>query len=180
MKNIKNFKRYHPDSVDKKWLEHAVGAIFLISEDGQDWYACQKSFQPNTMKVEYEADGVIRSMGYDISGFCPEGCSIAEVLAWPQEAAPNRKWCFIDGEIVPRVYTADELREQATHKRDYLLEQGAKIIAPLQDAVDLDMATDTEKAALLAWKKYRVLLNRLDISSAPDIDWPNPPSETNG
>ncbi len=53
MKNIKNFKRYHPDSVDKKWLEHAVGAIFLISEDGQDWYECQKSFQPDTMKVEY-------------------------------------------------------------------------------------------------------------------------------
>ncbi len=36
MKNIKNFKRYHRDAVDKKWLEHAVGAIFLISEDGQD------------------------------------------------------------------------------------------------------------------------------------------------
>ncbi|WP_334472043.1 tail fiber assembly protein [Arsenophonus sp. PmNCSU2021_1] len=177
MKNIKNFKRYHPDAVDKKWLEHAVGAIFLISEDGQDWYECQKFFQPDTMKVEYEADGVIRSMGYDISAFCPEGCSIAEVLAWPQEAAPNRKWCFIDGEVVPRIYTADELREQATHKRDYLLEQAAKIIAPLQDASDLDIATEAEKASLLAWKKYRVLLNRVDISKRPDIAWPEAPKK---
>lgn len=48
-------------------------------------------------------------------------------------------------------------------------------MAPLQDAVDLDMATETEKSALLAWKKYRVLLNRVDISNAPDIDWPEPP-----
>lgn len=175
MKNIKNFKRYHPDVVDKKWLEHAVGAIFLISEDGQDWYECQNSFQPDTMKVEYEADGVIRSMGYDISGFCPEGCSIAEVSEWPQEAAPNRKWCFVDGQVVPRIYTADELKGKTTHKQNYLLEQAAKIIAPLQDAVDLNVATKAEKAALLAWKKYRVLLNRVDISSAPDIEWPEEP-----
>lgn len=177
MQNIKNFKRYHPDAFDKKWLEHAVAVIFLISEDGQDWYECQKSFQPDTMKVEYEANGVIRSMGYDISGFCPDGCSIAEVSEWPDEAAPNRKWCFIDGEIVPRVYTPDELREQATHKRDYLLEQAVKIIAPLQDAVDLDMATDAEKASLLAWKKYRVLLNRVDIGTTPDIVWPKAPKQ---
>ncbi|MBG6243594.1 MAG: tail fiber assembly protein [Candidatus Symbiopectobacterium sp. Dall1.0] len=170
MKNIKSFKRYHPDSVDKKALERAIGAIFLISEDGQDWYECQKTFQPETMKIEYENNGVIRSMGYDISGFCPEGCSVVEVSEWPKEAAANRKWCFLNGQVVPRVYTADELTEQATHKRDYRLEQAAKIIAPLQDAVDLDMATDAEKVTLLAWKKYRVLLNRLDISSAPDID----------
>jgi len=178
MKNIKNFKRYHPDIVDKKWLEHAVGAIFLISEDGQDWYECQKSFQPDTMKIEYEADGVIRSMGYDISGFCPEGCSIAEVSEWPKEIAPNRKWCFIDGEVVPRIYTADELREQATYKRDYLLEQAGKFIAPLQDAVDIEIATEAEKAALLAWKKYRVLLNRVDISTAPKSNWPEAPERT--
>ncbi|MBT9429956.1 tail fiber assembly protein [Candidatus Symbiopectobacterium endolongispinus] len=172
MKSIKNFKRYHPDSADKKALELSVGAIFLISEDGQDWYECQKSFQPDTMKVEYEADGVIRSMGYYISGFCPEGCSVAEVSEWPKESVPNRKWCFVDGEVVSRVYTADKLKEQATHKRDYLLEQAAKIIAPLQGASDLDIATEAEKAALLAWKKYRVLLNRADISKAPDIAWP--------
>ncbi|MFT4465272.1 MAG: tail fiber assembly protein [Sodalis sp. (in: enterobacteria)] len=120
MKNIKNFKRYHPDAVDKKCLEQAVGAIFLISEDGQDWYESQKLFQPDTMKVEYEANGIIRSMGYDISGFCPEGCSMAEVSKWPDEAAPNRKWCFIDGEVVPRVYTADELRGANSDVSDHL------------------------------------------------------------
>ncbi|HGW6773097.1 TPA: tail fiber assembly protein, partial [Escherichia coli] len=25
---------------------------------------------------------------------------------------------------------------------------------------------------LEAWKKYRVLLNRVDTSTAPDIEWP--------
>jgi len=48
-------------------------------------------------------------------------------------------------------------------------------IAPLQDALDLEMATDVEKAKLNAWKKYRVFLSRIDTSTAPDIDWPAPP-----
>ncbi|KIE64605.1 tail fiber assembly protein [Escherichia coli] len=28
---------------------------------------------------------------------------------------------------------------------------------------------------LEAWKKYRVLLNRVDTSTAPDIEWPEIP-----
>ncbi|MDE9591058.1 tail fiber assembly protein, partial [Xenorhabdus bovienii] len=44
-----------------------------------------------------------------------------------------------------------------------------------QDAVGLDIATKEEKAALLAWQKYRVLLNRINCSTAPDIPWPEQP-----
>ncbi|QWT43017.1 tail fiber assembly protein [Dickeya dadantii] len=47
-----------------------------------------------------------------------------------------------------------------------LLNDATKEITPLQDAVDLEMATDDEKAPLTAWKKYRVLLNRVDTSTA--------------
>ncbi|HHL1887459.1 TPA: tail fiber assembly protein, partial [Klebsiella pneumoniae] len=39
----------------------------------------------------------------------------------------------------------------------------------------LEMATDDEKTRLAAWKKYRVLLNRVDTSTAPDIKWPEKP-----
>lgn len=49
-------------------------------------------------------------------------------------------------------------------------------IAPLQDAVDLGIATAAESAALTEWKKYRVLLMRIDTSKAPDIEWPATPS----
>lgn len=48
-------------------------------------------------------------------------------------------------------------------------------ITPLQDAADLDIATDEEMESLRAWKKYRVLLNRVDTSKAPDIEWPDKP-----
>lgn len=51
-------------------------------------------------------------------------------------------------------------------------------IAPLQDAVDLDDATEAEATALKAWKKYRVALSRLpEQPGYPiDIDWPAPPA----
>lgn len=61
-------------------------------------------------------------------------------------------------------------------KKDTLLAAAANAIAPLQDAVDLDMATEDETTLLAAWRKYRVLLSRIDASTAPDIVWPVAPA----
>lgn len=58
---------------------------------------------------------------------------------------------------------------QATQQKESLIALAASKIAPLQDAVDLDIATEAEAALLLAWKKCRVLLNRVDTSKP---EWP--------
>ncbi|KJW76459.1 tail fiber assembly protein, partial [Enterobacter hormaechei] len=60
--------------------------------------------------------------------------------------------------------TREEAIENAEALKAQLLSVAAQAIAPLQDAVDLSMATDDEMASLSAWKKYRVLLNRVDTS----------------
>lgn len=51
-------------------------------------------------------------------------------------------------------------------------------IAPLQDAVELEEATEAEAAALKDWKRYRIALNRLtEQPGYPElIDWPAPPA----
>jgi hypothetical protein len=51
-------------------------------------------------------------------------------------------------------------------------------IAPLQDAVDVDEATDADLAALKSWKKYRVALSRvIEQPQYPDaIEWPVVPA----
>lgn len=49
-------------------------------------------------------------------------------------------------------------------------------IAWRQDAVNDGYATEQEAADLAAWKKYRVLLMRIDTSKAPDIEWPEVPA----
>ncbi|WP_231106896.1 tail fiber assembly protein [Serratia plymuthica] len=42
--------------------------------------------------------------------------------------------------------------------------------------MDLDIASKTGQVRLDEWKRYPVMLNRLDISDAPGIDWPSAPS----
>lgn len=45
-----------------------------------------------------------------------------------------------------------------------LLNEANENISILQDAIDLDMSEDGDEERLKAWKKYRVLLNRIDTS----------------
>ena len=52
---------------------------------------------------------------------------------------------------------------EAEETKNSLMQVASEHIAPLQDAADLEIAT--EKSLLEAWKKYRVLLNRVDTSS---------------
>ncbi|EBY1892894.1 tail fiber assembly protein [Salmonella enterica subsp. enterica serovar Welikade] len=78
-----------------------------------------------------------------------------------------------------KVWVKDEAAEkaaqlrQAEETKNRLLQIASEKIAPLQDAVDLDIATDDEKAQLDEWKKYRILVNRVDTSNP---DWPEKPA----
>lgn len=73
--------------------------------------------------------------------------------------------------------SVDELRAMAEQQKLSLRSKADSEIAWRQDAVDAAIATDEETAALAEWKKYRVLLMRVDISTAPDIDWPTQPEQ---
>lgn len=66
-------------------------------------------------------------------------------------------------------------KENAELMKNALMNAANIALAPLQDAVDLDMATDEEKAALTNWKTYRVNLMRVDTSVVP-VNWPVQPS----
>ncbi|EAA4018848.1 tail fiber assembly protein, partial [Salmonella enterica subsp. enterica] len=90
--------------------------------------------------------------------------------------SPGGKYQKWDGKA--KVWVKDEAAEkaaqlrQAEETKNRLLQIASEKIAPLQDAVDLDIATDDEKAQLGEWKKYRVLVNRVDTSNP---DWPEQP-----
>lgn len=60
----------------------------------------------------------------------------------------------------------------AVSRKKDLLSSANEQISYLQDAIDAEIATDEEIKQLSEWKKYRVLLNRIDVNKAPDIDWP--------
>lgn len=106
-----------------------------------------------------------------------------EIFAFESDGSQDE---FIDENLVeitekqaieianPPLSTA-QLIIEAERKKQYLLNEATVAIGPLQDAVDLGIATDEEREQLREWKEYRVLLNRVDTSIAPNINWPENP-----
>ena len=88
-------------------------------------------------------------------------------------------WTYAGGKFtapepppVPSPSSAETLAAN-TGLRDALLAQATLAIGPLQDAVDLGIATDDETAHLKAWKQYRVAVNRVDLT----VDLPTWPAQ---
>lgn len=73
--------------------------------------------------------------------------------------------------------TTDELISQAEDKLSRLRLAADAAIQPLQDASDLGIATDDEASQLIAWKKYRVMLMRINKEDKENITWPKKPKK---
>lgn len=79
--------------------------------------------------------------------------------------------------LPPEPVPADPL-QQAQEEVARLRAIADAAIAPLQDAVDLEEATEAEVALLKEWKRFRVSLNRLPEQAGypENIEWPTPPA----
>ncbi|ELV0297405.1 tail fiber assembly protein, partial [Salmonella enterica] len=75
-------------------------------------------------------------------------------------------------QVIKRIYTPEELRQQAEVKKVKFLEEAENVITPLARAVKMKIATDEEKQKLEAWELYSVMVNRVDTSNP---DWPQKP-----
>lgn len=71
--------------------------------------------------------------------------------------------------------TQDELVASANAKKGQLKAVADSEIGWRQDAVDGGYAQENEVTELAAWKKYRVLLMRINTLKAPNIEWPVAP-----
>ena len=90
----------------------------------------------------------------------------------------NIDWSQMITAEMKAAQAAEQLLAQVQAEIARLRQVADTAITPLQDAVDVDDATDEETALLTLWKKYRVALNRLpDQEGYPSsIDWPTPPA----
>ena len=71
----------------------------------------------------------------------------------------------------------EALTAKVTQQIQSLRQVADSAIAPLQDAVELEEATQAEAEALKDWKRYRIALRRLPEQAGypQSIDWPDPP-----
>lgn len=116
-------------------------------------------------------------------------------IGWPADAVEiSARWYayLMDGQTTGKQITAnaygqpvlsdlpmptkEELIAGAESQKSALMQTANERIAPLQDAVELDIATSEEEAQLLSLRRYRVLLSRVDTSVVPEPAWPEIPA----
>lgn len=143
--------------------EIKAGYIALFNAAKQKW----------TLSEDHRGETVFstdngRAISIDEPGSYPVGTTtVAPEKAWQKWNGKN----WIDDEGAEKT----ALIAEAHAKKSGLLADANPVIATLQDAVDLEMATDKEITLLTAWKKYRVLLSRIDTSDPENIVWPDKP-----
>lgn len=117
---------------------------------------------------------MIVTVSKDVSTINPEGLSVVEVsdITANRRADNNGNWMFLDGKVVKREYTKQELQQQAELQKATLLSEAESVIQPLERAVRLNMATNEERARLESWERYSVLVSRVDTANP---EWPQKP-----
>lgn len=169
-----------PEELELYYIAKSPGIniVFLKDENGNDWYQWLKTLSKETLKVSFNPDSKeIIHFSYDASTIFPVNQIVVEIapenvpddFTAAGEKALGGAFLFDGGEIIaaPIDYEAE-----AQRKKLELLNQANNVIATLQDAIDLDMATNEEAEGLTQWRKYRVLLSRVD-ATAPV--WPEVP-----
>lgn len=97
-----------------------------------------------------------------------------EITGLPEQ--PEVNYNYSDGVFTAPVTDAENAVLIASSRLAAEMDEANRTIAPLQDAVDISIATDAEITRLAQWKRYRVALSRIDPSKAPDIEWPITPN----
>lgn len=64
---------------------------------------------------------------------------------------------------------------EAQQKKALLQAEAKSTISLWQTELQLGIISDDDKASLIAWMKYIQVLNAVDTSTAPDIEWPVKP-----
>jgi hypothetical protein len=163
-----------PDGINLL-LNFDVHRNTLVDENGHEWYAASKKIQGKHF-VGYLASGVIVVSDTDASMLFPRGMSVAGVDSLPEGFEPDgENWVFDGTHVVPRTSTTEETAARNRIEQARLCRNAAEAGWPLQSAVVLGVATNAQKAQLLALQQYTVAVMAMDLTQSP-VDWPMPPN----
>ncbi|EBA0487428.1 tail fiber assembly protein [Salmonella enterica] len=191
--DIKNFRLIDvPVNRGKTQAEINIGAYFLESDDGQDWYECQSLFSDDTAKIMYDHEGVIwgvvnkpvpqRGNTYSVSMLWPVNMSVAEIDAadCPDDCRGDGSWLYRDGKVLP---VPVDYQAKAETTRQKLLNDADNAIKDWRTELTLGIISDENKATLIMWMNYINVLKSLDLTGVSDeatftaIRWPSLPQE---
>ncbi|ECH4009978.1 DUF4376 domain-containing protein [Salmonella enterica subsp. enterica] len=116
---LKNIQVQNAKTPEQMELTNEFGVVWLFSEEGKNWYDELKNFAPDTLKIAYDSDGIIRCISMDVTEINPLGKSVAEVPDTEENrrADISGRWGF-DGTDIIDLMTPDKAREQKTREID--------------------------------------------------------------
>lgn len=146
--------------IDAPELPSKAGFAVVRSQDGLKW----EIIADHRTKIAYNTT-TRQPIEIDFIGELPNDLT----LLAPKTEFDNwdgKKW-VTDTEAQKAAFIAHAEQEKAQR-----LDEANKTITYLQDAIEVGLDDDDYEAKLKVWKTYRVYLNRVDTSTAPDIEWP--------
>jgi len=174
MQRFGKFIPYTPDTTDRPRIIDGQNVMFLKDDKGNDWYDVIKLFdESKTLKIGYDDDGRVRTFTTNIHALFPVNLSVVELPATKANlrVTLGDDWFYKDGKLQQiRNYLADAEAERGNRMAEVTTR-----IDWLEDAQkDGDISSD-EETELATLRAYRTALRRLDLSTAPDINWPEVP-----
>ncbi len=176
MQSFGKFTPYIPDTTDRPKIIDGQNVMFLKDDKGNDWYDVIKLFdESKTLKIGYDDDGRVRTFTTNIHAFFPVNMSVVELSATKANlrVTLGDDWFYKNGKLQQiRDHLANAEAERNSRMADVTTR-----IDWLEDAQkDGDISADEEKE-LTTLRAYRIALRRLDLTGAPDIDWPEVPGD---
>lgn len=174
MQHFGKFSPYTPDTTDRPKIIDGQNVMFLRDENGNDWYDVIELFdESETLKIGYDDDGRVRTFTTNIHALFPVNLSVVELPATKANlhVTLGDDWFYKDGKLQQ---IRDYLADAETERNSRMNEATARInwLDAAQKDGDISGEEEVELAALRA---YRTALRRLDLTTAPDVKWPEYP-----
>ncbi|HEM8020234.1 tail fiber assembly protein [Enterobacter ludwigii] len=138
-------------------------------KDRYFWSAKENGFYPESMKELYDNSP---------DGWPEDAVEISEELYYSLLEGQGRGKVIICGHD-GKPLLSDPVIDYAAIAEDEksrLASKAEEMILPLQRAVKYGIASEEELQWLKEWEIFSVELSRVDTSLAPEIEWPEPPS----
>jgi hypothetical protein len=140
------------------------GFVICRTADGTEW--------------EYVVDHRGETRYSTVTGVSFIVSEIGDYPAKTTDIAPTTEFDQWDGKLwvtdTEAQYIADV--KNATDKKSELIGEASVVIAPLADANTGGYIDESDIPILSEWQRYRYALTKVDVSKAPDIEWPLTPN----
>lgn len=141
--------------------------------NGMKWSAKNNAFFSSVDLIFY------KEAGWDLSDIIDVDASVYDYFSSPpagkvRSVGEDGMPSFVDSPPPPPL-SHDEEVALADSKKSFLLQSASQKIGFWQTQLQLGMISDVDKAKLIEWMHYITVLQAVDTSTAPDIQWPPEP-----